>query len=123
MFDRISRVIVFFAAVQILGGHWMALQSAGWIGMLADYSRGATLVTAFEKTFDGAHPCELCKVVQSGREQEKKEVTKVVVKLEGVLTAGIGLPWPRTGDRSYPPHTPVNVERRLAPPTPPPRVA
>ena len=60
---RLSRLFVLLAAIQILGGHWLALQSVAWLGMLADYSRGATLITAIEKTFDGEHPCSVADLI------------------------------------------------------------
>ena len=121
MSSRLARVIVFFAAVQILGGHWLALQSVAWVGMIAKYARGEALVVAIEKTFDGAHPCGLCKVVKSGREQEQKEQEqKVIVKLDAVLAATTTLRAPQASDWKYFVSVPVIAARNLAPPTPPP---
>ena len=124
MSTRLARIIVIFAAVQILGGHWLALQSVAWVGMIANYARGETLVVAIEKTFDGEHPCGLCKVVKSGRDQEQKQqVAKVVVKLDAVLAGTTKLPAPQGADWKYSVRVPMAAERSLAPPTPPPRAA
>ena len=121
MSSRLARLVVFFAAVQILGGHWLALQSVAWIGMIANYARGEALVVALEKTFDGAHPCGLCKVVKSGREQEQKEQDqKLIVKLDAVLATTLALRAPQASDWKYLVFVPVIAARNLAPPTPPP---
>jgi hypothetical protein len=48
------------------------LQTLGWVGMLADrLVRGdMALAAAVEETFDGEHPCALCKAAQTERERE-----------------------------------------------------
>jgi hypothetical protein len=40
--------------------------------MLIEYSKRAPLCQAITQTFDGAHPCSLCHVVNSGKNSEKK---------------------------------------------------
>jgi hypothetical protein len=40
--------------------------------MLIDYSKRAPLCQAIAQTFDGAHPCSLCHVVNAGKNSEKK---------------------------------------------------
>ena len=121
---RIGRIIVLFAAVQILGGHWAALQSVAWIGMLAEYARGENLISAIEKTFDGAHPCGLCKVVKTGRDEEQKQqVVKMIVKLDAVLAAVGQLVEPPASGREFFVRVSFAATRSLAPPTPPPQAA
>jgi hypothetical protein len=103
------------------GGHWLALQSVAWVGMIASYARGETLVVAIEKTFAGEHPCGLCKMVKSGREREQQQdVAKMIVKLDAVLVATTTLRSPQASDWQYASGVPVAVARSLAPPTPPP---
>ncbi len=122
MLARLARLIVFFAAVQILGGHWLALQSVAWVGMLANYTRGETLAAAIEKTFDGANPCGLCKVVKSGREKEQKqEMVGDIVKLVAVLGAVVWMPLPSGADWKYFARVAGMAPRSVAPPTPPPQ--
>lgn len=124
MSSRLSRLIVFFAALQILGGHWAALQTVAWAGMLAKYARGETLVVAIEKTFDGDHPCGLCKVVKTGRDEEQKQqVAKVVVKLEAVLGSVLETPTPHEAQWTYFARVLGMDARWLVPPTPPPQLA
>jgi len=52
--------------------HWIVLQSLAWTTMLIDYSKRAPLCRAIAQTFDGAHPCSLCHVVNKGKSSEKK---------------------------------------------------
>ncbi len=56
-----------------LGLHWALLQTVAWTGMLVTYSRDASFQDAVSKTFDGEHPCALCKVIKSGRAEEGRQ--------------------------------------------------
>jgi hypothetical protein len=69
-FVKIAAVLVL---VLSLGLHWALLQTVAWTGMLLTYSRGTSLSEAVTRTFDGRHPCALCKFVQKGRAEEKKQ--------------------------------------------------
>ena len=47
------------------------LQTTAWTGMAVSYSwRSGSLSQGLSETFDGAHPCALCKVVQESRKPE-----------------------------------------------------
>jgi hypothetical protein len=70
VFVRITAVSVL---VLSLGLHWALLQTVAWTGMLLTYSRGTSLSEAVTKTFDGQHPCALCKFVENGRAEEKEQ--------------------------------------------------
>jgi hypothetical protein len=43
-----------------------------WLGMVVSYSQAAPLSEALEKTFDGRHPCCLCKEIAKARQTDKK---------------------------------------------------
>ena len=45
--------------------------------MLFNYSRDATFSEAIQKTFDGQHPCKLCKIVSEGKKSERKQESNV----------------------------------------------
>lgn len=60
------RACILLALVLSLGLHWTVLQSAAWVGMVVSYSRDGSVLDAFQKTFDGKHPCPLCKLVARG---------------------------------------------------------
>lgn len=54
--------------------------------MIVSYSRNASFVEAVSKTFDGDHPCSLCKLVRQGKASEKrKEAQKPEPKLDKLL--------------------------------------
>src|SRR3954467_3820383 len=66
-----------------LGLHWLLLQSVAWIGMVVSYSQTDSIGIALVKTFDGQHPCKLCKVVQAGKSSERKQdAQKPIQKLD-----------------------------------------
>ena len=122
MLRRIEQWLVVTLLVITIGGHWAVLQSAAWAGMLVSYSRAATVQEAWSKTFDGQHPCKLCRIVKTGQAQEKKQdLVKVEIKLESTLAANgmLFLP-PKPG-----PFFRLKTERALiradAPLLPPPR--
>jgi len=72
VFLPIGRAVTVFALCCAIGLHWIALQSLAWTTMLIDYSKRAPLCRAISQTFDGAHPCSLCHVVNAGKNSEKK---------------------------------------------------
>ena len=55
------------------GGHWLILQSVVWTKMIIDYSRSTSLWTALDRTFDGRHPCDLCKTIQRAKQSSKQQ--------------------------------------------------
>jgi hypothetical protein len=74
---------VIVALVATTGAHWAVLQSIAWTTMFADNLRTGSLVEAVAHTFDGKHPCALCKVVTAGKKSEKKsDFTLQLKKLE-----------------------------------------
>ena len=70
---KAGTIACLLAVLATLGGHWMALQSVAWVRMISQYSRQGSLASALCKTFDGRHPCDLCRSIQHGRQQEQKE--------------------------------------------------
>ena len=113
-----------FTLICAIGGHWVFLQSIAWVGMVVSYSQDATLTVALQKTFDGRHPCRLCKFVEHGKQaQEKQEVVKTETKLDFLLAqpapaliAPAALPAAAAVPRD------ASI-RPSPPPTPPPRLA
>jgi hypothetical protein len=80
-----SRFGIFFcslALLQILGGHWAFLQTGAWIGMVVQYSQEVGLKTALGQTFDGQHPCSVCKAIQDGEKQEQKKAPLLQAELK-----------------------------------------
>jgi hypothetical protein len=82
VFARLGHLVLVFALLGATGTHWVVLQSVAWATMLADNVGTAPLSAAIEKTFDGKHPCPLCKQIAVGRKSEKRELTLRLKKLE-----------------------------------------
>jgi hypothetical protein len=72
MFARIGKIFVVLALVTMLGAHWTLLQTVAWTTMLADNLHSGSFHDALTKTFDGKHPCCLCKAIAAGKQSEKK---------------------------------------------------
>jgi len=70
---RLGKVLMLLAMMIATSSHWAMLQSAAWTGMLARNVCTGSFVDALEKTFDGKHPCSLCKVIAAGKKSEKKQ--------------------------------------------------
>jgi len=74
---------VVVALVLTTGLHWIALQTVAWTAMLASNLSQQAFTVAVAKTFDGEHPCCLCKAIAAGKKSEKKsEVVAPTLKLE-----------------------------------------
>lgn len=48
------------------------MQVVAWSKMIVDYSAQDGLVEGARKTFDGEHPCCLCKAIDEGKKNESK---------------------------------------------------
>jgi hypothetical protein len=116
-------MIVVFTLALSLGLHWVLLQSVAWVGMVVSYAEKAPLKEALVKTFDGKHPCALCKIVQKGAQSPQKPgLHKLQTKLDLVLFA--------KPDGFLPPLFPPQLgtsdegpKRCERPPVPPPKPA
>lgn len=76
-----SSFLLIFLAFWITGGQWMLLQSAAWIHMVRDYSQTESLCQAFSKTFDGNHPCPLCRLIEKEKAaQNSQKVAPTIQK-------------------------------------------
>ena len=65
-------ILVFGACLHLTGGHFGVLQVIAWSRMIVDYSAAEGLLTGARKTFDGAHPCEMCASIAEAKKQERE---------------------------------------------------
>src|SRR6476620_10779534 len=72
MMQALGKWLVVAALAATIGLHWAFLQAVAWTGMVVSYSQSAPLTEAVSKTFDGQHPCKLCKKIEQGRKAEKQ---------------------------------------------------
>jgi hypothetical protein len=83
VFVRTGKICLVLALVAMLGAHWALLQTVAWTRMLADNLHSSSFCDAVTKTFDGQHPCPLCKAIAAGKQSEKKtEFSFLSQKLE-----------------------------------------
>ena len=82
IFLIVARVFAVVVILGMTGGHLMILQSVAWTRMLADYSRNLSFQTALQYTFDGRHPCKLCKLIRKEKQasQTQQQFKRVVEK-------------------------------------------
>jgi hypothetical protein len=96
---RAGKMILVLTLVVSLGGHHALLQTIAWGNMFVTFSSQDSFSEAVEKTFDGKHPCELCKVVEKSKEsEERKPLLKAEMKMEIALPAPVRVPFPRSTD-------------------------
>src|SRR6266446_5930097 len=122
MLARLSKYVLALTLACSIGLHWAFFQAVAWTGMVASYARSLPISEALEKTFDGKHPCQLCKQIAAGKRSEKKADSQTrLKKLEfPAAPAALLLSGPssftelRAGNVSADPLT-------HAPPVPPPR--
>jgi hypothetical protein len=79
-FNRRFCLNCFKAALSIflvlsLGAPWVSLQFVAWTTMLGNNLENHSFTEAFTQTFDGQHPCCLCKVIAAGEKSEKSDAT------------------------------------------------
>ena len=124
VFQRLGKLAIVVVLVFSTGGHWLFLQSVAWVSMTLQLAQNNPLPVALEKTFDGRHPCNLCKAVAEGKKEERKQDTlQVKPKLE--LFFELKSAWVAPLLLPRPAFTFVDVfqVRFESPPTPPPRAA
>jgi hypothetical protein len=69
---RLAKFVLALALACSIGLHWTFFQSLAWTSMLADNLRNDSLAQAVTHTFDGQHPCPICKAIAAGKKSEKK---------------------------------------------------
>lgn len=105
------------------GAQWFLLQSVAWTNMLISYSQDASFGEALEKTFDGQHPCSLCKEIQSADKQQKqKEMTQPTPVIKGVLVPVLTASAPSAVFSAYSSFESEASARFQQPSVPPPRL-
>ena len=122
MFRRLPKAAIALALAGSIGMHWAFFQSMAWVGMVVSYSQDATLKEALVKTFDGKHPCALCKEIAKGKQSEKKSEFSVELKKFECLAVETKFSFMAPGHFWWLLDTEDGLKSEpLIPPTPPPR--
>ena len=122
VFARLAKIVVIVTLVATTGAHWALLQSVAWTTMLAENLGCGSVGEAVSLTFDGKHPCPLCKAIAAGKKSEKKkDSTLQLQKFEFPPASGnAALPAPRQFEAPLPSVAFPKVHIQ-SPPVPPPR--
>jgi hypothetical protein len=119
---RIMTMMMALALFVAIGGPLAVLQGVAWATMIRDYSRTGSVTAAVEKTFDGKHPCAMCKKIAAQRSHDEKTPATVKAEKKAEVFIALGaaiVPLPIVRSFSYPPHPFLNVPEHLsAPPVP-----
>ena len=122
---RLTKILTVVLLVLSLGLHWTLLQTIAWTGMLVSYSRNTSLTEAVSKTFDGQHPCCMCKAIKAGREAEREQAPEKSApdaKIKCVLPAAVTfLYMPITSELPQALSASTPASHQTEPQTPPPR--
>ena len=80
VFTRVGNVLLIVALLGATGGHWALLQTFAWANMLATNLQTESTGDALARTFDGEHPCKMCKRIARGKQAEKKTELPLQIK-------------------------------------------
>ena len=80
VFARVGNLLLILALLGATGAHWAVLQSVAWATMLTNNARTECLATAISTTFDGRHPCPLCRQITAGKQSERKADLQTQIK-------------------------------------------
>jgi hypothetical protein len=117
----IARTAVAFVLCVSVGAPWVALQSVAWATMLVEYSQESTLAKAVVQTFDGNHPCDLCKHVRVKQSEKKPDAPSMTLKADLLCVKRRVVLIPPCGDFAFPRELIGGCLDAPAPPVPPPR--
>lgn len=128
MWIRLGRWLSLIACLSLAGGHWAMLQTAAWSGMLLEYGRSYGVEKAVSMTFDGDHPCALCKKIEAAQKQQSSSEAPQAPRTKEIKPQPAA-PLPKRMALNDPPSSRLGIERhhfsadsrRDAPPLPPPR--
>jgi hypothetical protein len=122
VFWKVGRFGALVAVCCAIGLHWVALQSVAWTNMLITYSKRGPLCQAITQTFDGAHPCSICHLVNVGKNSEKKsDLQALTPKLDMICVCRAVCLWRPFVLFEYPPRDFSFCQFVQSPPVPPPR--
>jgi hypothetical protein len=116
-----ARFIAVLTLCFAFGLQWIALQSIAWTGMILQNAKQTSFCEAVKRTFDGAHPCSLCHIVNKGKTSQDKRDMKSTPKIDIMCVVRSIRLLPRFESLQYPTISFLNFELAHSPDSPPPR--
>ena len=121
---KASRLIVILALLASIGGHWALLQSVAWTRMIIERTHTDSFASAVQTTLDGAHPCDMCKRITEGKQNEQQpEKSPLNVKVDMLCERRIIALVPPSEPMIFQSGPTEGTPRAECPPVPPPRAA
>ena len=121
---KASRLIVILALLASIGGHWALLQSVAWTRMIIDRTTSDSFARAVKTTLDGQHPCDMCKRITEGKQNEQQEdKAPLNVKLDLICELRPIAIAPPSQAVNFPSGPAEGASRAERPPLQPPRAA
>jgi hypothetical protein len=86
----VLRLLLAAALLYGSGAQWLLVQGGAWAGMLAARAGRGPIARALSTTFDGAHPCRVCRLVKRGAAADA--TPRAVVSSRSVDFAFVAVP-------------------------------
>src|SRR3954464_13955867 len=120
---RCTRLLTVLLLCSSLGAHWFVLQSIAWRTMVFRYSQECSVTEALANTFDGEHPCGLCKHIQKSKNKSDQQPNSFSIskKIDLRFTAARPNLFPPTHFELQSAPDQRALIRTDTPPVPPPR--
>ena len=116
--------MVILALLASVGGHWALLQSVAWTRMIIERTHEDSFAAAVKTTLDGEHPCDMCKRITEGKQNEQQpEKSPLSVKMDLLCERRIIAIAPPSEPMNFPSSPTGGTPRAERPPVPPPRAA
>ena len=124
MFSFPGRTITVVTLCLAVGLHWLTLQSVAWTAMMFRNVTQVSFCQAVKRTFDGAHPCSLCRIVNKGNASDQKRDAQISsAKIDLVCISRVIRLLPDSVSIRYATSEIEISETEQSPPVPPPRLA
>ncbi len=87
----LARLLCFLSAMVVVEGHLIIGQSAAWFTMIHERTPLLGLQESLATTFSGKQPCEICNLLQTERDEQKKESSiPEATSLGKLVASGLG---------------------------------
>jgi hypothetical protein len=78
-------IVALLGCLHLCGGHYGVFQAFAWSKMLLDYSQQDGLVVGAIKTFDGNHPCCMCKQIGAAKKADAEQTKDNKMSVSGLV--------------------------------------
>jgi hypothetical protein len=126
---RLAKALLIAVLLISISAPWAILQSAAWLGMAVAYSvEEGSVGEGLSMTFDGEHPCPLCKFVKAetskeGNSKQESSVNQPSLKQHLFVQTNDLILTPPAGRKIPAAENQIPLRRANVPSLPPPRIS